>query len=147
MLNEILKVNDIDEAVREFGLSNFTDRLVQDRRGYYFYIEGREIEMGEPIPLGFSLFQKKIWSLEGDCPVEQYEREAYFIYKSTMLPKDIAFFIIDAMRLKSDIIGIGSGSYEGLHGGRLMFVAKEAGEGEMAQINPANVRIVQIEQI
>lgn len=127
MQHQIIRVNDIEQAIRENGLQYYVDRLIQDAWGNYFYVETDELlpddELNGPGESGWRPGRALRINEDGE------EYQASIRYRACVLPRDIAYFIIDALRLQAQVKGIGSGDYgQGPHGGRVKWFIKDGEE-------------------
>lgn len=111
---QIIKVDDIHQSIKDVGLEYYADRLIQDDIGDYYYIDAtlddkiisrmhREID---------DYWTEIIIGHKNEPPLKAW-------YRVISIPYKVAWFIIDALKLQQQILGIGTGEYEGLHGGRI----------------------------
>lgn len=138
--NQIIQVFDVAEAIKENGVQNYIHRLVQDSLGDYFYVDYKT--MPEK-PEGEGLLLEKIVVSDGSGA----EELGWILYEITKIPRDIAFYIIDTMKLKSQIMEIGQGarSGDGAHGGTRRFYVWN--DGKIRQISEDEVRVVVVEDL
>lgn len=123
MRREILRVNDIQQAIDSNGLEIYVDRLLQDASGAYFYLdvcaEPREGYTKYTIPPVDEYSDPD----GGEIPVDHV---AY--YRIAEIPKELAWFVISALRLQSQVMSLGREEYpDGPHKGHLTYVAFETG--------------------
>ncbi len=120
MQPQIITVHDIQEAIEDVGIVPYANTIVQELGGGYFFVDAEEIED--------SINVIQMWALEGwatDCHTTTEIDEngdvvkipTYYRYKVHPIPNKIAYFIIQALQLKSRMAQLGippaSEIYEG----------------------------------
>lgn len=114
MQAQIIIVHDIQKAIEDVGIKPYANTLVQEMGGQYYYVEIQELGFFEfcpsyeNIPLGYCLVAD-IADLKGN--IKEGERY-YLIYKIWTIPNNLAWFIIDCLKLKADAIRLGSNEYQ-----------------------------------
>ena len=112
---ELIIVHDINKAIKDLGIWAYADRIVQEMGGDYYFVD---VEIFDEL-FDLSTMQEK-WhnvekitqhrELESTYPDGTQKQEPYNIYmyyRITKIPLKIAWFIIDALRLKSQAMGLG----------------------------------------
>jgi len=118
MKRAIIKVEDVESAIIAMGVEPYVDRLVQDRFGNYYWVECERCDELPDVRPPWFVSIKKCEKETSDEPDSFYILK-YMIHK---IPIGIAHFIIDALRLQSQVIGIGNGKYDGQHGGEVKWI-------------------------
>ena len=115
MQPQILKVEDPLQSVKEHGILPFLDHLLQDMAGNYYFLDSHRIDLDKS--------PGDEWEISEDCVGVSEEDDlpviVYHAFKVMPIPVKLAWFCIDALRLKSQVMGIGDGEYDGPHGGDL----------------------------
>lgn len=114
---QIITVDDIHGAIKDVGIKSYADRLIQDMAGNYFYVEVEEAPDIKARP-GWLLIGQDTRPTDVDCMT--YEAVlTYYRYRVVEIPKQLAFFVIDTLKLKAQVMEIGTGDYsDGFHGGK-----------------------------
>jgi hypothetical protein len=120
MQTKILRVDDVQDAINEHGADVFADSIIQDATGDYFYVDCA-IDDNESARPGFNHICKRMLDTDGTMV------ECHVYHKVFELPLSLAYFIIDALKLKAQAYSIGSTSYGGDHGGKVSIVKKSKG--------------------
>jgi hypothetical protein len=102
MQQQIIKVDDIEKSIREAGLQYYVDRLIQNGLGDYFYVEHRLVD---DKPFGVE-WNTALVERQGSMPGDEQDLVRYRILP---VPIDIAWFVIDALRLQSQVLCVGNG--------------------------------------
>jgi hypothetical protein len=140
MQKQIIRVNNIQESIKENGLEYYVDRLVQDCLGDYYYVEADRYDTPEAHPgVGWELLSARV-TVYSDDMIDSWEEERYFKYRILLVPRQVAHFVIDALRLQEQIYGIGSTEYDSPHRGKVRYYAKL--DGRFSEI-PKEVVIVE----
>lgn len=146
---EIIKVADIEQSIKDVGINYYMDRLIQDLHGNYYYIEAERVTSERDI----AKFKRHA-SIDVYDQSRQYVVETvHFEYDIVRIPNPLAFFCIDAMRLQSEIMNMGSTDYgNGRHGGIVKFYLPKGTEfmGQMVETLteiPAECRTIEVEEL
>jgi len=136
ILNQVIQVCDVAEAIKENGIYNYVKRLVQDRFGDYFFVEFERYEK-EPDEKPGMMIQRFVDESDFNDP-----EVCWIQYEIIKLPRSVAFYIIDAMKLKAQVMEIGQG--DGEHGGRNRYFIWK---GKAKQVPKDEVKVVVVEDI
>lgn len=148
MRQQIIKVNDIEKSIREVGLKYYVDRLLQDELGDYYWVETKAVESEHgPYDQGWTPYKEVVIGPAAIGDLEDMESTYFYQYRVAPIPLAIAWFIIDALKLQSDVMGIGTGSYdEGPHGGRLKYYSVQDVNGK-TRVEEIDKDVVRIEEL
>jgi len=122
---EILRVHDIHASIKDVGLEYYTDRLIQDMMGNYFYVEANYLKEGDVVPEHWCLYIKIVDDNDSAIWVDEEPdyREMKYAYRVVNIPAQLAYFVIDCLKLKSMIMNAGRSDYgNGPHSGQLKVI-------------------------
>ena len=109
---EIITVHNIYNAIDDAGIQAYANRITQEMGGQYYYVEADLLEKPD-FKMGYFITSAPVSeaSLEmGDPdPVQEYWQ-----YKVWPIPLRLAWFCIDALKLKSSAMNLGLNEYEEL---------------------------------
>lgn len=113
MKPEIIIVHDIHKAIEDVGVMPYANTLVQEMGGGYFYVEADsywEYNMPNPIPFGYRVVEQpqddpRLLDKDGKTV------KRLWVYRVRTVPNRLAWFIIDALRLKSQASFLGTGEH------------------------------------
>ena len=123
---KILRVHDIESSIRDVGLEYYVDRLLQDMVGNYYYIENHMLDRDAPENhMGWSYV---VVNREAEGGIRVFK----WYYRIVSIPEQLAYFIIDCLRIKSLVMQTGNSDYGGPHGGKMQVIVP-AGKELMGQ--------------
>lgn len=143
MQPQVLQVQDIHRAIKENGISNYLDCLLQNSYGDYYFVEYyRDIDNGDGIKIADGWHDVPISPGDGDDEEFSPKVCEYIVFRPVFVPTQLAYFVIDALRLRSQVMNIGTGSYDsdGPHGGRLEYYVK-AEDGKFRKVSKDTIRV------
>ena len=103
-----------EDAIKSAGVQFCGKKLIQLMAGPYFYIEYHQLDDDETAEPGWGVSSEKFYSMfdeDDNILAEEREYTIDFKYKIYEVPLPLAWFVIDALRLKSQISMLGEHSY------------------------------------
>jgi hypothetical protein len=125
MQPQILKVDDIGKAIQENGLKYYVDRILQDSIGDYWWVEYHCADPDEKCDTSFDSGWHNV-SIKKESQDEHGSTifvSEWWKYRVVQIPRDVAWFCIDAIKLQTQVMNIGRHGY-GQHGGDVKWYIK-----------------------
>jgi len=121
MRPEIITVHDIHKSIEDVGIQAYANTLVQEMGGGYFYVEADLLDENpnsSPEGEGPVFCPGATYVIGGGYTIEEVEHIGVFggemrwwKYRVWPIPIRLAWFIIDALRVKSSAMHMGTNSY------------------------------------
>ena len=116
MTPQIITVYNIHDAIEDAGIQSYVNTLVQEMGGQYFYVAAERYNE-KPDAKAAYIIKEIIVCCERDehCPETCSGCDLdkrYWQYKVWPIPLRLAWFCIDALKLKSSAINLGNTEYD-----------------------------------
>lgn len=117
MTPQVITVHDIYKSIEDMGVQPYANTLCQDMGGQYYYVEADLLEKPDYKP-GYLIGGEPVIDCDcvdavcGDACKCEDRRELYWQYRVWDIPLRLAWFVIDALKLKSQVSNIGHHEYD-----------------------------------
>jgi hypothetical protein len=112
MQPQVIIVHDIQKSIEDVGITPYANTLVQDMGGAYWYVEVKgyfdDYPKKDDLGDGCRICVEKYIDYADDPEGE--EVTSYCLYRIVEVPLRLAYFVIDALRLKAQALLLGSTS-------------------------------------
>ena len=115
MTPQIITVYNIHDAIEDVGIQSYANTLVQEMGRQYFYVEVELLGCFEFTPTPADVPGYTIWentNIDFDDPDWEEGCREYYKYRVWPIPLRLAWFCIDALKLKSSAINLGDTEYD-----------------------------------
>lgn len=142
---QIITVHDIYKSIDDVGVQPYANTLCQDMGGDYYYVEADLLENPDYLP-GYHIKEVEVSDDEEDDPLP---RKQYWQYRVWDVPLRLAWFVIDALKLKAQVSNIGHHEYDEVRQAVYLTTGKEIFGHKVEKLTkiPAELRPVVVEKL
>lgn len=108
MQPQLIIVHDIHKAIDDVGVQPYTNTLVQDMGGEFWFVDTQKVDSIPPTHGGWGY--QRIANPQG--PQEKPEINYILRYRICPIPIKLAYFIIETLRLKAQFARLGVGNID-----------------------------------
>lgn len=106
MMPQLITVHDIHAAIADVGVFPYQNTLVQEMGGEFWFVETKLVEGEDTKPIRLAGLKSSGWGVEP----HSFDKTVWFAWKVHPVPLRLAWFVIDALRLKSEAMQLGTTS-------------------------------------